>query len=63
MFDSQGQRGLLHGLRMWTEVRGFALVAGPAVVGKSITLRRFIRDLDDAHYRVIDFSHSLGKLH
>lgn len=57
MFDSQGQRELLHGLRMWTEVRGFTLVAGPAGVGKSITLRRFVRDLDDAHYRVINFSY------
>lgn len=57
MFDSQGQRELLQGLRMWTEVRGFTLVAGPAGVGKSITLRRFVQDLDEARFRVIDFSY------
>ena len=55
MFDSTSQRDLLAGLHMWTEIRGLALVTGPSGVGKSITLRRFVSELDDARFRVIDF--------
>ncbi len=57
MFDSTGQRELNHGLQMWTEVKGIALVAGPSGVGKSITVRRFISGLDDARFRVIEFTY------
>jgi len=55
MFDSSSQRDMLHALTMWTEVRGFALVTGPSGVGKSITLRRFLADLDETRFHVIDF--------
>ena len=57
MFDSQGQRELFRGLGMWTEVRGIALVTGPSGVGKSITLRRFIAELDDSRHHVIQFTY------
>ena len=57
MFDSSSQRELLRGLQMWTDVRGLCLVSGPAGVGKSITLRRFVAGLDHAKWRVIDFSY------
>ena len=57
MFDSVSQRELLHGLRMWTEIKGLALVTGPPGVGKSITLRRFVEILDHARWHVIDFSY------
>ncbi len=57
MFDSSSQRELLRGLQMWTDVRGLCLVNGPAGVGKSITLRRFVHGLDHARWRVIDFSY------
>jgi type II secretory pathway predicted ATPase ExeA len=57
MFDSSGQRDLLHGLHLWLEVRGFCLVTGPSGVGKSITLRRFVQDLDDAKFKVIEFAY------
>jgi len=53
MFDSRGQRDLLHALVLWMELRGICLVTGPSGVGKSITLRRFVQDLDEARYRVI----------
>lgn len=53
MFDSRGQRDLLHALVLWMEIRGICLVTGPSGVGKSITLRRFIQDLDAARYRVV----------
>jgi len=56
MFDSQSQRELLHGLTMWTEVGGIALVSGPSGVGKSITLRRFVHDLDENRFRIFEFS-------
>ncbi len=54
MYDSQSQRELRHGLEMWLEVRGMALVTGPTGVGKSITIRRFTADLDDNRYAVYD---------
>ena len=57
MFDFTPQRDLLAALDMWTELKGFALVVGPSGVGKSITLRRFVQSLDDARYRVFDFSY------
>jgi type II secretory pathway predicted ATPase ExeA len=57
MFDSQSQRELLHGLTMWTELRGIALVSGPSGVGKSITIRRLAHDLDGGHFRVFELSH------
>jgi type II secretory pathway predicted ATPase ExeA len=57
MFDSVSQREMLQGLLLWTELRGVALVTGPSGVGKSITLRRFVLELDKARYRVIDFSY------
>jgi general secretion pathway protein A len=57
MFDSLCQRDLLDGLHLWLEVRGLALVTGQGGVGKSITLRRFISELDDAQFRVFDFTY------
>jgi type II secretory pathway predicted ATPase ExeA len=57
MFDSQSQRELLHGLQMWTEIKGLTLITGPPGVGKSITLRRFVQGLDEARHRVVDFSY------
>ena len=56
MFDSASRRELIGGLSMWLEIQGIALVTGPSGVGKSITLRRFARELDETRYRVIDFS-------
>lgn len=58
MFESAEQRELVGALRMWVdEIRGIALVSGPAGVGKSISLRRFVHELDDQRFRVFDFSH------
>ena len=57
MFDSLGQRELLAGLRMWIELKGLALVTGESGVGKSISLRRFVQDLDDARYTIIEFTY------
>lgn len=57
MFDSQSQRELLAGLGLWTDVRGVALVTGPSGVGKSITLRRFVSDLDPARFHLVDFEY------
>lgn len=56
MYDSDSQKELLHGLLMWLEVRGIALVTGPPGVGKSITVRRFIKSTEQSRYRVVDFS-------
>ena len=53
MFDSRSQRDLLHGLQLWAEVRGIALVTGPSGVGTSIPLRRFTQELDESRFRVI----------
>lgn len=57
MFDSLAQRELLQALQMWTEVKGICLVTGPSGVGKSITVRRFVQELDQSRFRVIDFSY------
>lgn len=57
MFDSAAQKDLLHGLLLWLELKGIALVTGQSGAGKSITLRRFGQTLDQARYRVIDFSY------
>jgi len=57
MFDSSSQRELLQGLVMWLEVRGLCLVLGPCGVGKSITTRRFVQDIDTARYYVIEFTY------
>lgn len=57
MFDSQSQRELLGALHLWTEARGLALVIGQSGVGKSITLRRFVEELDEARFRVTSFSY------
>jgi len=56
MYKSQSQRELLHGLLMWTELKGIALVIGRTGVGKSITLRRFDQETDDSHYHILKFS-------
>ena len=56
MFDSASQRELLHGLLMWLEIGCVALLTGPTGVGKSITLRRFVGELDDTRFRVIHFT-------
>jgi type II secretory pathway predicted ATPase ExeA len=57
MFDSQSQRELLHGLLLWSDLHGISLVTGPSGVGKSITLRRFVQDIDKARFSVIEFSY------
>lgn len=57
MFASQSQRELRDGLLYWSEVRGIALISGSAGVGKSISIRRFIQELDDNRYHVFDFSY------
>lgn len=55
MFDSAAQRDLLHGLHLWLELRGLALVTGQSGAGKSITLRRFVRDLPNDRVAVFHF--------
>jgi type II secretory pathway predicted ATPase ExeA len=62
MFDSASQRELLHGLVLWTELRGLALVTGPSGVGKSITLRRYLGELDEARCRVVTFTQQRSTL-
>lgn len=57
MYDSRGQKALLEGLHIWTDVRGIALVTGAPGVGKSITLRRFIGDLDENRVHVVRFAY------
>lgn len=58
MFDSRSQRDLLHGLNLWSELRGMALVTGPSGAGKSITARRFTRGLDETRFRIVYLSHA-----
>ena len=60
MYDSQSQRELVAGLGMWTEVGGIALCTGPAGVGKSISLRRFLHDLDPRRHHVVQFTYLPG---
>ena len=55
MYDSASQKELLHSLLLWLEVRGIALTTGPPGVGKSITLRRFVRELEQTRFRVLEF--------
>jgi type II secretory pathway predicted ATPase ExeA len=62
MFDSRAQRDLLHGLLLWSEVRGMALVTGPSGAGKSITVRKFARSLDESRFRVVHLSHARSTL-
>jgi len=57
MFDSRSQRELLAGLQMWTELGGIALLVGQSGVGKSITMRRFLDELDESRFHVLKFSH------
>lgn len=57
MFDSAAQRELRRGLLMWTEIRGLALVTGQTGVGKSITLRSFVKELAEARFKVFDFTY------
>jgi type II secretory pathway predicted ATPase ExeA len=57
MFDSESQRELHHGLEMWTEIAGFGLVTGHSGVGKSISLRRFVADLDESRFNVVQFTY------
>ncbi|MCP3986013.1 MAG: AAA family ATPase [bacterium] len=57
MFDSRGQRELYQALLMWADIRGLALITGLSGVGKSITLRRFVADLDEARYHVVRFTY------
>lgn len=58
MFDSESQRDLRHGLVLWLELRGLALVTGPSGVGKSISLRRFVTELPAERYAV----HRIGQI-
>lgn len=60
MYDSQSQRELIAGLEMWTEVGGIALCTGPAGVGKSISLRRFLHGLDERRFHLVQFSYLPG---
>jgi type II secretory pathway predicted ATPase ExeA len=53
MFDSRSQREVLFGLALWAGVHGLALLEGKPGVGKSITIRRFLQDLDEQRYRVV----------
>ncbi len=63
MFDSRSQRELLHGLNIWADLHGIALVTGLSGAGKSITLRRFTQDLDDSRFRVVHLTHVPATLH
>lgn len=52
MFDSRAQRELIMGLRCWLDVRGLAAIVGEPGVGKSISLRRFVQEVDPARHQV-----------
>jgi general secretion pathway protein A len=56
MFDSRAQRDLVHGLALWAELRGPALVTGETGVGKSISIRRFLSELDEHRFRIVRFN-------
>jgi general secretion pathway protein A len=62
MFDSRSQRDLFHGLMLWSDIHGMGLVTGPSGAGKSITVRRFVRSLDEARFRVVYLSHARSTL-
>lgn len=53
MFDSRSQRELVLALALWIGVKGLAFVTGASGVGKSLTVRKFVSSLDEAHYRVL----------
>jgi len=57
MYDSAAQRELRQALEMWTDLHGVVVVVGPSGVGKSITLRRFVGDLDESRFHVIRFTY------
>jgi type II secretory pathway predicted ATPase ExeA len=57
MFDSCSQREFIQGLQLWTDLRGLAMVIGPSGVGKSISLRRYQQELDEARYQIIEFTY------
>ncbi len=57
MFDSSCQRDLVAALHMWLEIGGIAILTGSSGVGKSITQRRFVGELDKTRFHVIDFSY------
>lgn len=63
LFDSRSQREAHHALNMWSELHGFAVVTGPAGVGKSVTLRRFVQGLDDAKFSPVLISSVPSTLH
>jgi len=53
IFDSRSQREVAQGLQLWADLKGLAVVTGPSGVGKSVTARRFVHDLDEARFRVV----------
>jgi type II secretory pathway predicted ATPase ExeA len=55
MFDSRAQRDLVHALALWAELRGLGLVTGPTGVGKSISVRKFVSQLDEQRFHVLRF--------
>jgi type II secretory pathway predicted ATPase ExeA len=56
MFDGRAQRDLVHGLALWAELRGVGLVTGDSGVGKSISTRKFVSELDEQRFRVVRFN-------
>jgi type II secretory pathway predicted ATPase ExeA len=57
MYDSASQRELYLSLEMSIDLHGVMVVVGQSGVGKSITLRRFISELDEARFHVIRFTY------
>jgi type II secretory pathway predicted ATPase ExeA len=57
MYDSSAQRELRQALEMWTDLHGVVVVVGSSGVGKSITLRRFIGELDESRFHVVRFTY------
>ncbi|MCK6502420.1 DDE-type integrase/transposase/recombinase [Myxococcota bacterium] len=53
MFQSRAQLTLLHGLGYFLDIRSIALITGPSGVGKSITLRRFVQELDEDRFHPV----------
>lgn len=52
MYNSNSQTALFEGLKMWLLLGGLALIAGPTGTGKSISIRRFVNELDNNQYTV-----------